>query len=76
MRQRIAAIPGSVACEDQALCFWAGKPFVLDFFLYSQRARKAGAAPELDRALTERRFAAAEIDADRRGELIATPTRS
>ncbi|MEO6247383.1 MAG: 6-pyruvoyl-tetrahydropterin synthase-related protein [Sphingomicrobium sp.] len=64
MEQRIAAVPGEVACETQALCFWAGKRFAIDFFLYSQRAFQTGDSSALDRALAQRRFAAVEIDAD------------
>ena len=64
MERHIASVPGKVACETQALCFWAGQPFAIDFFVYSQYARKAGAATELDRAIAERRFAAVEVDAD------------
>ena len=29
---RIRAVPGPVACETGALCYWAGKGFELDFF--------------------------------------------
>lgn len=64
MQQYIAAIPGPVACEVQALCYWAGKEFELDFFLYSQRALKAGQAPLLDRVLGERRWAGVMIGSD------------
>jgi hypothetical protein len=64
MERRIAAIPGPVACEVQALCYWAGKEFELDFFLYSQRALKAGRAPLLDRVLEERRWAGVMIGPD------------
>ena len=64
MEQRIAAIPGPVACEVQALCYWAGKDFELDFFLYSQHALKAGQAPLLDRTLAERRWAGVMIGPD------------
>ncbi len=64
MGQRIAAIPGPVACEVQALCYWAGKEFELDFFLYSQRALKAGQAPLLDRVLEKRRWAGVMIGPD------------
>ena len=64
MGQCIAAIPGPVACEVQALCYWAGKEFELDFFLYSQRALKAGQAPLLDRVLGERRWAGVMIGPD------------
>jgi hypothetical protein len=57
----IAAIRGPVACEIQALCYWAGKSFELDYFLYSQRARQAGASPALDRIIRQRRLAGAMI---------------
>jgi hypothetical protein len=29
---RIRAVPGPVACETSALCYWAGKGFELDYF--------------------------------------------
>jgi hypothetical protein len=29
---RIRAVPGPVACETAALCYWAGKGFEVDFF--------------------------------------------
>jgi len=64
MEQRIAAVRGEVACEDQALCFRTGQPFGIDFFLYSQRARKTGDTRALDRALADHRFAAVQIDPD------------
>ena len=35
----IHALPGSVACEQPALCYWAGKPFVVDFSNYGQKLR-------------------------------------
>ena len=61
MTGRIAAIPGPVACEIQALCYWAGKSFELDYFLYSERAQQAGASPALDHVIRERRWAGAMI---------------
>lgn len=64
MERRIAAVEGNVACETQALCFWAGKPFGIDFFLYSERARQTGDTAALDQALTAERFAAVEVNAD------------
>ena len=57
----IAATPGPVACEIQALCYWAGKSFELDYFLYSQRVQQAGASPALDRIIRQRRWAGAMI---------------
>ena len=32
-----AAQPGPVACEMSSVCYWAGKPFELDFFNYGQK---------------------------------------
>ncbi|PKB14427.1 dolichyl-phosphate-mannose-protein mannosyltransferase [Novosphingobium kunmingense] len=59
---RVAALPGPVACEVQALCYWAGKGFALDYFLYGERIRQTGSTVALDRALAERRIAAALIE--------------
>ena len=28
----LAGVQGPVICKDLALCYWAGKPFVVDFF--------------------------------------------
>jgi hypothetical protein len=33
---RIAASPGPAACETLALCYWAGKPFAIDWFNLTQ----------------------------------------
>jgi hypothetical protein len=38
----LAAAPGPVICERPALCYWAGKPFTLDFSNYGQKLRKSG----------------------------------
>ncbi len=58
---RIRAIPGPVACETMALCVWAGKPFVLDFFLYDQRARRHE-ANRLASALERHALAGVQLD--------------
>ncbi len=63
MRARIAAAPGPVACETLALCYWAGKDFELDVFLYGQHVTRTHDASALLRALDERRFAAVQLDA-------------
>lgn len=34
---RLAATPGPVACDDQALCYWAGRQSAFDFFAIKQR---------------------------------------
>jgi hypothetical protein len=62
LEDRIAATPGRVACETPALCYWAGKSFEIDFFLYGQRVALRHDATALQRALDERRFAAIEMD--------------
>ena len=62
MEDRIAAIPGRVACEAQALCYWAGKKFEIDFFLYGQRIARQHNSASLQRALDEHRFGAIEMD--------------
>ena len=65
LERRIAAAPGPTACETPALCFWAGRPFVLDFFLYGQRLAATRDASALGRALADGRIAAVERDPDR-----------
>jgi hypothetical protein len=58
----LAATPGPVACEMPELCYWAGKPFEVDFFNVGQKI-KAGAidpAPLLDR-LDRHYYAAIEV---------------
>jgi hypothetical protein len=62
LESAIAATPGPVACETQALCYWAGKDFELDFFLYDQRLRRGHDDAALRGALAKRRFAAVEMD--------------
>ena len=37
---RVAVARGPVACDDQALCYWAGKESALDFFATKQRLLK------------------------------------
>lgn len=75
MQRHVAAVRGPVACEALAICFWAGKPMTIDFFLYGQRARLHGAAPELDRALAQRQLSAVQLDPDRPA-LVGDPLRA
>ncbi|ABI61360.2 Hypothetical protein GbCGDNIH2_0462 [Granulibacter bethesdensis] len=58
METRIAAMPGPVACEMPALCFWAGQNFVLDFFLYGQNVALSGDDHLLRKALEDKTFSA------------------
>ena len=62
LQDRIAAIPGPVACETLALCYWAGKSFEIDFFLYGQRVAVQDDAAALTRALADCRFSAIEFN--------------
>ena len=54
---RIRAVPGPVACETAALCYWAGKGFEVDFF-NARQALLTGRAGEdnLLSRLRTRRF--------------------
>ena len=65
MERAVAAAPGPVACETPTLCFRAGRPFLLDFFLEGQRLAAGGDREPLRRALAERRIVWVERDADR-----------
>ena len=62
MRDQVAATPGRVACETSAICYWAGKQFEIDFFLYGQYVSIHHDSTALKQALAERRFAAIELD--------------
>ena len=53
---RVAATPGSVACDDQAVCHWAGRTSALDFFALKQRLLK-GDVPALRATLDRREIA-------------------
>ena len=51
-------IDGSVACETLALCYWAHKPAVIDFFNYSQHVAVTHDATALERAVNRHAIAA------------------
>jgi 6-pyruvoyl-tetrahydropterin synthase related domain len=60
---RIAAIPGPVGCGNPLLCYWAGKPFVIDLF-NANLAIAAGASMGAFRdAATHGAYAAFVLDA-------------
>ena len=40
--QFLASRRGPIACERPALCYWAGKPYTLDFSNYGQKLRRSG----------------------------------
>ena len=79
MEGLIATTPGRVACQTQALCYWAGKEFEIDFFLYGQRVALRHDATRFERAVDAHRFAAIELGpvprAARPGE-VADPLES
>ncbi|WP_374943251.1 glycosyltransferase family 39 protein [Sphingomonas sp.] len=52
---RVAAASGPVACDDQAVCYWAGKESALDFFAIKQRLLK-GDVPAFRTALDSHAF--------------------
>jgi hypothetical protein len=64
LQDRVAATHGPVACQTSAICFWAGKPFGIDFFLYGQHAAIHHEAAVLTQALADCRFSAIELDRD------------
>ncbi len=57
----IAALPGNVACDNLAYCYWAAKPYSADFFLYGQRFLQTGNATALQEAVNQRAIIAAEL---------------
>jgi putative hemolysin len=62
----VAAQPGPAMCESLALCYWAGKPFSVDYFTTGQKIL-LGAVDEakLVELVENRHFGAIEIDESR-----------
>ncbi|NVN36704.1 ArnT family glycosyltransferase [Komagataeibacter swingsii] len=54
----VRAIDGDVACETLALCYWAHKPVVMDFFNYSQHVAVTHDAQALEQAVDHHDIAA------------------
>jgi len=54
----VHAIDGKVACETLALCYWAAKPAVIDFFNYSQHVAVTHDATALQQAVDHHGIAA------------------
>ncbi len=61
MEAQIRSIPGPVACENLAYCYWAGKGYELDFFLYNQRILVGAGTQALGEVLRKHALRAAEI---------------
>ncbi len=64
MQDRVAAIAGRVACENPAFCYWAGKSFEVDFFLYGQHLARRRDTTAIVNALAGHDFRAIELDRD------------
>lgn len=62
----LAAQPGLVACERPALCYWAGKPYALDFSNYGQKLRLIGDPWHLRDRIVHQQFGALAIIRDAR----------
>ncbi len=45
----IAAAPGLVGCQDLSVCYWAGKPYVVDVFNLNQSLLTGGSIARFDR---------------------------
>ncbi len=65
MEAQIRALPGPVACEDLAYCYWAGKGYELDFFLYGQKLLATRNDSALRHALATGGIRAAQINTAR-----------
>lgn len=63
---RLAAARGPVACDDQAMCYWAARTSAIDFFSVKQRLLQ-GKAEALTPALARGRFALIAMRSDNRG---------
>ena len=64
---------GPVACETLALCFWAGKPFEIDFFGTQQKLLARGEFPEsFLRYLEQKEMAAIQLHShgDRQSHIL------
>lgn len=64
--QLVREAPGPAACELPALCYWAGRPFLVDFYNYGQKLRKSGDPAALMEQFEERRFAVVTLAETRR----------
>lgn len=62
----VRSAPGPVACELPALCYWAGRPLLFDFYNYGQKIRTIGDPAGLLGQIAQRRFALMMVVRDRR----------
>lgn len=65
---------GPVACETLTLCYWAEKPFEIDFFGTQQKLLARGEFPEsFLRYVEQRRFAAIQLQKTQEGPSARLP---
>jgi hypothetical protein len=62
----LSSQPGPIACERPALCYWAGKPYSLDFSNYGQKLRRSGDPWDLRGKISRHWFSALVIIRDDR----------
>ena len=62
----LAARPGPIGCERPALCYWADKPYSLDFSNYGQKLRRTGDPWNLRGKIARHYFSALVIIRDDR----------
>lgn len=55
--ERIAAAPGPAGCEMLSLCYWAGKPYQVDMFNFTQSVLVGGNIDRFRSMVEQRRFA-------------------
>lgn len=60
LTMQLAAIRGPVACDDQAVCYWAGRDAGMDLFILKQRLAKGGGQPFVA-AINNRDFKGIEL---------------
>jgi hypothetical protein len=65
MEAHIRTLPGPVACEDLAYCYWAGKGYRLDFFLYGQTLLTTHDDSALRHAIASGEISAVQINSAR-----------
>jgi hypothetical protein len=62
---RLARAGGPMACENLAVCYWAGKPAEVDFFNLGQKLYKSPQMRDVfRRVVEERRYAYFVVDED------------
>lgn len=62
--ERIRAAPGLAGCEMPSLCFWAGKPFVVDQFNLGQSVRTGASIAGFDALARAHAFGVFEYSRD------------